>query len=107
MSVDETLLTAFIRRVTKTPLEKVGARIRRRREALRHSQEGFAQYAGIDRARYGKIERGQMNLTLEKVFHLAAHLSITPHELLLDVTLDDCLGVISGPDDPVGKKRTS
>lgn len=73
-------------------LRKVGGAIRRRREELGYSQEGFAQYALIERARFGRIERGEMNLTLESLFYIAAHLDLAPSELLADITVYDCMG---------------
>lgn len=71
--------------------KKVGEAIRRRRKELGYSQERFAAFAGIERARYGRIERGEMNLTLEKIFELAAFLDIHPFLLLKDITADDCM----------------
>lgn len=79
-------------------LTKVGAVIRRLREKQGYSQERFAQHADIERARYGRIERGEVNLTLESLFYLAAHLGVAPLELLRDVTLEDCCGVTPSPD---------
>ena len=72
-------------------LQKVGATVRRRRKELGYSQERFAAWAGIERARYGRIERGELNLTLEKYFELAGHLMIEPYRLMKDISLDDCL----------------
>lgn len=80
--------------------KKIGTAIRQRRLQLGYSQEGFAQWAGIERARYGRIERGEMNLTIDKLLELAAHLDIEPYRLLQDVTIYDCMGVQS--DDEVG-----
>ena len=74
-------------------LQKVGATIRRLREERGFSQEGFAQYAHIDRAWYGRIERGELNISLKKVFLLAGHLGVTPSELLKEVTNAACCGV--------------
>lgn len=71
--------------------QKFGAAIRKRREELGYSQERFAQWAGIERARYGRIERGEMNLTFEKICDLAGHLMIEPYLLWQHISLDDCL----------------
>jgi transcriptional regulator with XRE-family HTH domain len=60
-----------------------------------HSQEGSAQWAGIERARYGRIERGEMNLTIDKLLELSAHLNIETYRLLQDVTIYDCMEVQS------------
>lgn len=77
----------------------MGAAIRKRRKELGFSQEKFAQSVGIDRGRYGRIERGEVNLTLASLFSLAAELDIPPHLLVRHVTVYDCMGVIPEPED--------
>lgn len=72
---------------------KVGQTIRRLREEQGYSQETFAEYAEIERARYGHIERGTLNISLEVLYRLAAHLNVKPSVLLENVTVDDCMGV--------------
>lgn len=50
--------------------ERVGLAIRKRREALKLSQDDFADHIGFHRSYYGAIERGKKNLqlsTLERV----------------------------------------
>ena len=69
--------------------ETVAFNVRMRRLELGYSQEDFAQTAGIERSRYGRIERGEMNLTLQSLFALAEHLDIDPARLFDDVTIDD------------------
>lgn len=77
--------------VYETALTKVGETIRRLRQERGYSQETFAQYAQIERARYGKIERGQLNPSWRLLFHLAACLEVSPSYLVEDVSLEDCL----------------
>ena len=51
-------------------VRRIGAAVRRRREALPLSQEAFADKVRMHRAYYGAIERGEKNLqisTLERV----------------------------------------
>lgn len=72
-------------------LKKLGDAIRKRRRELQFTQEKFAQHAGIERARYGRIERGEANLTSLNLADLAGHLQIEPYRLWLDISLDDCL----------------
>jgi transcriptional regulator with XRE-family HTH domain len=67
----------------------VGFNVRMRRLELGYSQEDFAQTAGIERSRYGRIERGEVNLTIQSLFALAEHLEVDPAKLLDDITLDD------------------
>ncbi|WP_343058013.1 helix-turn-helix transcriptional regulator [Sphingomonas kyeonggiensis] len=69
---------------------KVGLTIRHARMRKGYSQEQFAQAANIDRARYGRLERGEINFTLHTLLAVAAHLEITPSELLNEVTAEDC-----------------
>ena len=70
-------------------LKKVGRNIRRLREKAGHSQEGFAQYADIERARYGKIERGQANMSVRTIVRICAHLNVHPSDIWRGVTMDD------------------
>lgn len=85
-------------RVHETSRKKVGAAIAGRRKELGYSQERFAQFARIDRGRYGRIERGEVNLTLESLFILAANLDIKPSLLLKDISVDDCMGKVPEAD---------
>jgi transcriptional regulator with XRE-family HTH domain len=64
-----------------------GERVRALRASSGASQEGFAQAANIDRATYGKIERGELNPSLLTMARLAIALQISLSELLKDVTL--------------------
>jgi predicted transcriptional regulator len=47
-----------------TPASSLGAAIRKRRTALKVSQEAFADLIGMHRAYCSAIERGERNLTL-------------------------------------------
>jgi transcriptional regulator with XRE-family HTH domain len=55
---------------------QLGEQVRRLREARGISQEGFAALANIDRAAYGKLERGEANLTLLTLARVAAALEV-------------------------------
>lgn len=76
--------------VQKSAYKKVGAAVRRQRERLGFSQEGFSQSAGIDRARWGRLERGELNISLKTLFQVAALLGVKPSVLLDDVNLEEC-----------------
>lgn len=69
-------MTSLISRFAKT--------VRRLRLAAGFSQEGFAAKVGIDRGYYGKIERGEVNITLEKVEKIASGLGTTPGALITE-----------------------
>ena len=61
---------------------KIGQLIRNRRLQLKMTQESLALQCGIDRSYMGRIERGEVNLTVEKIYEIASVLNISPKELL-------------------------
>jgi DNA-binding XRE family transcriptional regulator len=63
-------------------LKKIGHKIRRCREDAGFSQDDFAYYAEIARSYYAGIERGEHNLTVLKLIHIARKLKIDPCWLL-------------------------
>ena len=65
-----------------------GARVRALRLAAERSQEEFAALANIDRATYGKLERGVINPSLLTLARVAVALGISLSELLEGVSLD-------------------
>lgn len=74
---------------------KVAKNIRRIREERGYTQERFANHVQLDRAYYGRIERGQQNLSLRSLFMLAAFLEVRPGELLDEITVEDCQRLLS------------
>ncbi len=54
----------------------LGQQIRRLREAKGISQEEFASLAGLDRAYYGGIERGERNVAALNLIKIAAALEV-------------------------------
>src|SRR6266446_7858960 len=50
-------------RLKKIELSRLGSRIRRARELLGLSQEGFATKCGLDRSYLGGVERGDRNVS--------------------------------------------
>lgn len=59
-----------------------GARVRALRKEKGLSQEGLSNLAGIDRSYMGQIERGEINLTITKMYQIADALGITVSTLL-------------------------
>lgn len=51
--------------------QRIGAALRKRREALNYSQESFADAIGMHRAQYGLIERGKANMTVVTLARVA------------------------------------
>ena len=63
------------------------AAIRRRRTALRVSQEAFADLIGMHRAYYSAIERGEKNLTLGTLHRVAKGLGARMADLMRDCNI--------------------
>lgn len=59
-----------------------GKNLRSIRRASGLSQEQLAYSAGIDRSYLGKVERGKVNLTIEKLYTLAETLGCSPKDLV-------------------------
>ena len=59
-----------------------GAKLRDKRKKLGISQDKLALLAEIDRSYAGRIERGEVNITLEKAYQLAEVLGCDVRELL-------------------------
>lgn len=56
---------------------KLGQAIRARREAMKVSQDVFADLAGMHRSYVGFVERGEQNLTLDTMTRIAAALKVS------------------------------
>lgn len=65
--------------------EAFGRNLRAIRKSKGFSQERLAFDAGIDRSYVGKIERGQVNITVEKLYVLAELLQCSPKDLVPDL----------------------
>lgn len=59
-----------------------GLKIREQRKLKKLSQERLALLCNIDRSYMGRIERGEVNITLEKLYELAKALDVLPKNLL-------------------------
>ena len=65
--------------------EAFGRNLRLNRKAKGFSQEQLAHESGIDRSYIGKMERGLVNVTIEKIYVLARCLGCSPKELVPDL----------------------
>ena len=65
--------------------EAFGRNLRAIRKSKGFSQERLAYDAGIDRSYVGKIERGMVNVTIEKIYVFAELLQCSPKELIPDL----------------------
>ncbi len=63
----------------------LGERIRMQRKNCRISQGALAQACNIDHSYIGRIERGEVNITVEKLYRIAGELSCDPSYLLPQV----------------------
>jgi len=59
----------------------LGKQIRKLREQSGLSQEGFASEAGLDRAYYGGVERGERNISSINLIHIAGTLGVEVGDL--------------------------
>lgn len=60
----------------------IGARIRTQRKTKNLSQDALAFACSIDRSYMGRIERGEVNITIEKFYVIAGVLKCEPFVLL-------------------------
>ena len=67
--------------VKNRKLALLGQQIRRLREAKELSQEEFAGLAGVDRAYFGGIERGERNVAAINIMKIADALGVEVGEL--------------------------
>ena len=68
-------------------LRKLGAAIRSARLERGLSQEAFADAAGIDRSHFGKIERGERNVSVLNVARVCDALDVTIASLMASAAL--------------------
>jgi transcriptional regulator with XRE-family HTH domain len=72
----------MIRQSDKTNLKKLGANIKRLREAKGLSFRELSYACDIDNSKISKIEKGQVNITFTTILQLAKALEVQPLELL-------------------------
>ena len=60
----------------------LGERIRTQRKACKLSQDALALACSIDRSYIGRIERGEVSITVEKLYRIASLLRCDPASLL-------------------------
>jgi transcriptional regulator with XRE-family HTH domain len=68
--------------VMKDLAKALGANIRARRKENGISQDALALECGLDRSYMGRIERGEVNITIEKLYTIATTLGCEPASLL-------------------------
>lgn len=85
------IVLPFARRIImKDPYSVAfGDAVRDLRKSRGLSQEAFADLVGLDRSYMGRIERGEKNITLVKIFQLSNALGITPVEIFQHIQLKE------------------
>lgn len=63
-------------------LIKIGKKIREKRKLKGFSQEDFAAEAGLGRTYYGRIERGEQNISIQNLIKIALTLQVEVGELI-------------------------
>ncbi|MCU4707940.1 helix-turn-helix domain-containing protein [Acinetobacter pittii] len=63
---------------------KIGQLIRQKRKEKQISQEKLALLCNMDRSYLGRIERGEVNITILKLYEISNILDADPKELLPD-----------------------
>lgn len=86
-------------------LQRLGHVIRRHRERLHFSQEGFADLIGVHRTYYGAVERGKQNPTLWNLQRIATGLGIKLSALLEEAETLDLERAVREPHVPPRRGR--
>lgn len=66
-------------------LKKFGERLRAVRTGKGISQDTLSRISDIDRSYVGRIDRGEINITLDKLYCLAKALECQPADLLPEI----------------------
>jgi transcriptional regulator with XRE-family HTH domain len=68
---------------TKHPnLIKIGKKIKEMRKLKGFSQEGFASKTGLCRTYFGRVERGEQNISIQNLIKIAITLGVEVGELI-------------------------
>lgn len=68
-------------------LVEVGLKIRNLRKEQGVSQEKLAELSNTDRSYMGRIERGEKNITILKLYELCDALGMAVHEFFTDINI--------------------
>ncbi len=80
--------------------QRLGLVIRRHRERLKHSQEGFAGVADIHRTYYGNIERGTQNYSIDYLLRISRALNVPLSALFHEAETLDLPNAVREPHSP-------
>ena len=63
-------------------LVKIGEKIKEQRKLKGYSQESFAADAQLGRTYYGRVERGEQNISIQNLIRIALTLKVEVRELI-------------------------
>lgn len=63
-------------------LIKIGKKIRQMRKSKGYSQEDFAAEAELGRTYYGRVERGEQNISIQNLIQIALKLHVEVNKLI-------------------------
>ncbi|WP_375277328.1 helix-turn-helix domain-containing protein [Pseudoalteromonas marina] len=66
-------------------IQKFSVKLRYLREKKNISQDALAKLTDIDRSYIGRIDRGEVNISLDKLFKIAKALKCQPAELMPEI----------------------
>jgi len=66
-------------------IQKFSVKLRYLREKKNISQDTLARLTEIDRSYIGRIDRGEVNISLDKLFKIAKALKCQPAELMPEI----------------------
>ena len=76
--------SSFVGNIQQNVLAQFGASVRARRKTLNMTQEDLAKLTGLNRSYLSELERGKVNISLERAKGLADALSCRLRDLLDD-----------------------
>ena len=86
-------------------LLRIGLALRKRREALKVTQEEFAANNEMDASYYGAVERGRQNLTLLNLMRLARGLQVPLSQIVREAEELDLEQALKEPPNPPRRGR--
>lgn len=81
-ATQDSSISIFVEMAMDQLPKELGKRVREKRKEKRISQDTLALSCGLDRSYMGRIERGEVNVTIEKLYRIASTLDCEPSDLL-------------------------
>ncbi|PKH85481.1 helix-turn-helix domain-containing protein [Colwellia sp. Bg11-28] len=70
-------------------IHKFAEKLRSLREEKNISQDGLSKLTDIDRSYIGRIDRGEVNISINNLFKIAKALKCQPADLMPEIDLSD------------------